>query len=59
MMPLLPRLASAGIATGPWLPLQAQRQDRRTRLILLGTGGGPRPRPGRRPVVLGKHLLEI
>lgn len=36
--------ASAGIVGGTWLPLQRERQGARTRLILLGTGGGPRPR---------------
>jgi ribonuclease BN (tRNA processing enzyme) len=36
--------AAAGIAAGVWLPPRRKRQDSRTRLILLGTGGGPRPR---------------
>jgi len=36
--------AAAGIVAGTWLPLQGERQGARTRLILLGTGGGPRPR---------------
>ncbi|HEY7567736.1 MAG TPA: MBL fold metallo-hydrolase [Gemmatimonadaceae bacterium] len=40
--------ASAGIAVGPrWSTLFARQQVKRTRLILLGTGGGPRPRTNR------------
>jgi ribonuclease BN (tRNA processing enzyme) len=38
--------AAAGIVGAPWLPQQGERQTARTRLILLGTGGGPRPRKG-------------
>jgi ribonuclease BN (tRNA processing enzyme) len=36
--------ATAGIAAGFWLSPQRKGQHARTRLILLGTGGGPRPR---------------
>jgi ribonuclease BN (tRNA processing enzyme) len=36
--------AATGILGGIRLPLQGERQGPRTRLILLGTGGGPRPR---------------
>jgi ribonuclease BN (tRNA processing enzyme) len=36
--------ATAGMVGGTWLPLRGERQGARTRLILLGTGGGPRPR---------------
>jgi ribonuclease BN (tRNA processing enzyme) len=40
--------ASAGMLVGPsWSPLLKPQQARRTRLILLGTGGGPRPRTNR------------
>jgi len=35
---------AAVLAGGAWLPRAAGGNDRRTRLILLGTGGGPRPR---------------
>ena len=30
-----------------WAPLLSQQQTKRTRLILLGTGGGPMPRTNR------------
>ena len=36
--------AATGMLGGIRLPLQGERQGPRTRLILLGTGGGPRPR---------------
>ena len=36
--------AATGMLGGIRLPLQGERQSPRTRLILLGTGGGPRPR---------------
>jgi ribonuclease BN (tRNA processing enzyme) len=36
--------AAAGIAGALGLPLLPRRRDGRTRLILLGTGGGPRPK---------------
>lgn len=36
--------ATAGTAVGALLPRRAEGQAGRTRLILLGTGGGPRPR---------------
>jgi ribonuclease BN (tRNA processing enzyme) len=36
--------AATGILGGIRLTLQGERQGPRTRLILLGTGGGPRPR---------------
>ena len=40
--------ASAGLLIGPsWLARLARQQPSRTRLILLGTGGGPRPRVNR------------
>lgn len=40
--------ASAGIALGArWSTVLTPRQMRTTRLILLGTGGGPRPRTNR------------
>ena len=40
--------ASAGMLVGPWLsPLFGRQQATKTRLILLGTGGGPRPRTNR------------
>ena len=40
--------ASAGMLVGPWrFPLFGRQQARKTRLILLGTGGGPRPRANR------------
>jgi hypothetical protein len=34
---------AAALAGAAWLPIEAYQGDR-TRLILLGTGGGPRPR---------------
>ena len=34
---------AAALAGAAWLPIEAHQADR-TRLILLGTGGGPRPR---------------
>jgi ribonuclease BN (tRNA processing enzyme) len=34
---------AAALAGAAWLPIEARQGDR-TRLILLGTGGGPRPR---------------
>jgi ribonuclease BN (tRNA processing enzyme) len=37
-------LAAAGMAGAAWLPRRARAQGSRTRLILLGTGGGPRPK---------------
>jgi ribonuclease BN (tRNA processing enzyme) len=38
-------LTRAALLTGAaWLPNRTEGNDRRTRLILLGTGGGPRPR---------------
>ena len=40
--------ASVGMVVGSsWSPLLSRQQARRTRLILLGTGGGPRPRTNR------------
>jgi ribonuclease BN (tRNA processing enzyme) len=36
--------ALAGSAGAAWLPRPARARDVRTRLILLGTGGGPRPK---------------
>jgi ribonuclease BN (tRNA processing enzyme) len=40
--------ASAGTLMAPWpAALFSQRQASKTRLILLGTGGGPRPRTNR------------
>jgi ribonuclease BN (tRNA processing enzyme) len=40
--------ASAVMLARPWRPLPVSRQrGRKTRLILLGTGGGPRPRTNR------------
>ena len=40
--------ASAGMLVGPWSSRLFNRQQaRKTRLILLGTGGGPRPRTNR------------
>jgi ribonuclease BN (tRNA processing enzyme) len=35
---------AAALTTAAWLPRSRAGQDSRTRLILLGTGGGPRPR---------------
>src|SRR5512132_116383 len=35
------------LTTASWSPLLSQQQPKRTRLILLGTGGGPRPRTNR------------
>lgn len=37
-------VASLGAVTGAWQPRTGAAQSGRTRLILLGTGGGPRPR---------------
>lgn len=37
-------VATAACATAALLPHAARTADRRTRLILLGTGGGPRPK---------------
>ena len=37
---------AAALAGAAWLPIEAPQADR-TRLILLGTGGGPRPRKAR------------
>lgn len=34
----------AALAATAWLPRQSEARNSRTRLILLGTGGGPRPR---------------
>src|SRR5215207_849038 len=40
--------ASAGTLVGPWRSaLFGRQQPAKTRLILLGTGGGPRPRTDR------------
>jgi ribonuclease BN (tRNA processing enzyme) len=40
--------ASAGMLVGPWWsPLFGRQRAGKTRLILLGTGGGPRPRTNR------------
>ena len=39
---LLARAAFFGAAS--WLPNRTRGNDQKTRLILLGTGGGPRPR---------------
>lgn len=36
--------AALGLCVVPALPQQLSAQTPRTRLILLGTGGGPRPR---------------
>ena len=36
--------ASAGMLVVPWPALRGRQQQRKTRLILLGTGGGPRAR---------------
>ena len=36
--------AAAGALAAPWLPRVAAQSKNKTRLILLGTGGGPRPR---------------
>lgn len=38
--------AFAALTAGVWLPLLRRVHSPRTRLILLGTGGGPRPRRG-------------
>jgi len=35
---------AAGFLGAAWTPIRYARQERRTRLVLLGTGGGPRPR---------------
>ncbi|HEU0106173.1 MAG TPA: MBL fold metallo-hydrolase [Vicinamibacteria bacterium] len=35
---------AAAVASAGWLPRRAGAQGAKTRLILLGTGGGPRPR---------------
>jgi len=35
---------AATLAAAAWLPDRSQGQGSKTRLILLGTGGGPRPR---------------
>src|SRR4051794_15611488 len=38
-------LAGVGALAGTaWLPPRSEAQSTKTRLILLGTGGGPRPR---------------
>jgi hypothetical protein len=66
-------LATMGIwAAGSWLPRRGQAQPAKTRLILLGTGGGPRPRKASSAsaqvivvngtayvVIVGKDLMEI
>lgn len=39
--------SAAALAGLSWLRLPSRPQTRRTRLILLGTGGGPRPRTNR------------
>ena len=36
--------AAAGALAAPWLPRVAAQSKNKTRLILLGTGGGPRPK---------------
>jgi ribonuclease BN (tRNA processing enzyme) len=35
---------AAALAVARWLPVRGEAQGSKTRLILLGTGGGPRPR---------------
>ncbi len=35
---------TAALAGAAWLPRRSEAQNSKTRLILLGTGGGPRPR---------------
>jgi ribonuclease BN (tRNA processing enzyme) len=35
---------SAAVVSSAWLPQRSEAQSVKTRLILLGTGGGPRPR---------------
>ena len=35
---------AAALAGAAWLPSRSEGQSSKTRLILLGTGGGPRPR---------------
>jgi ribonuclease BN (tRNA processing enzyme) len=37
-------IGAAGVAGAGWLPRPTTAQGAKTRLILLGTGGGPRPR---------------
>jgi len=36
--------AAAGLTAAAWLPRLSEAQGAKTRLILLGTGGGPRPK---------------
>jgi ribonuclease BN (tRNA processing enzyme) len=36
--------SAAGLLTAPWLPRRVPARRSRTRLILLGTAGGPRPK---------------
>src|SRR3989454_12416093 len=36
--------SAAAFAAAAWLPRRAAAQGAKTKLILLGTGGGPRPR---------------
>ena len=35
---------AAGLTAATWLPRWSEAQGAKTRLILLGTGGGPRPK---------------
>ena len=37
-------VSAAAFAAAAWLPHRAAAQGAKTKLILLGTGGGPRPR---------------
>lgn len=37
-------ISIAALAGATWLPRRSEAQNSKTRLILLGTGGGPRPR---------------
>lgn len=56
--------AGAGMLAAPWpSALFGRRQPARTRLILLGTGGGPRPRTNRtassQVVIVGNSIYAV
>ncbi|MGH8195140.1 MAG: MBL fold metallo-hydrolase [Woeseiaceae bacterium] len=55
--------AAAGLTAAAWLPLWSQAQSAKTRLILLGTGGGPRPKkvnmPSAQVIIVNDALYVV